>query len=59
MADRTGPQAGGFLLALSIVAGTLIGGLRGQPSIGLLVGTAVGVAAAVALWLIDRTRDGR
>jgi uncharacterized membrane protein (UPF0136 family) len=58
MAERSGPQAGGFLLALSIIAGTLIGGLMGQPSLGLLVGTAIGIAIAVAIWLVDRARRG-
>jgi uncharacterized membrane protein (UPF0136 family) len=58
MAERTGPQAGGFLLALSIIAGTLIGGLMGQPSVGLLVGTAAGILIAVAIWLVDRARRG-
>ena len=58
MADRPAPQAGGFIIAVAILAGTVIGGLAGQPSIGLLAGAGVGVAAALAIWLVDRARRG-
>lgn len=54
MADRPAPQAGGILLALFILAGALIGSIKGQPTIGVLVGTGLGIAAALALWLADR-----
>ncbi|MDF2495044.1 hypothetical protein [Sphingomonas sp.] len=47
-------NAGGFLVAVSLLAGTVIGLIVGQPSIGFLVGLAVGSAAAVAMWLKDR-----
>jgi hypothetical protein len=59
MADRPGPQAGGFIIAVAIMAGTIIGGLMNQPSVGLLAGLAIGVAAALALWLADRRKAGR
>lgn len=59
MSDRSGPQAGGFLIALAILVGTVAGGLKGQPTIGLLAGFALGAAGAIALWLIDRRRAGR
>jgi hypothetical protein len=59
MTDRPGPQAGGFLIAVAIMAGTIIGGLMGQPSIGLLTGTAIGAIGAIALWLADRKKAGR
>lgn len=59
MTDRTGPQAGGFLLAMCILAGAVIGAVRGQPSLGVLVGIGVGIVAAVALWLKDRARRPR
>lgn len=49
-------MAGGFLLAVSIMAGTIIGGLLGQPSLGLLMGTAIGIAIGAAIWLVDRKR---
>ena len=51
--DRA-PKAGGFLLAMSIVAGTILGGLLGQPSMGLLAGTAVGILLIGLVWLLDR-----
>ena len=56
MADRPAPQAGGFIIAVAILAGTVIGALAGQPSLGLLSGAGVGIAAALAIWLVDRTR---
>jgi hypothetical protein len=59
MSDRPGPQAGGFLLALAILIGTVVGGLKGQPTIGLLIGLAVGMVAAAALWWVDRRKHGR
>ena len=52
-------QAGGFLLVLCILIGTAFGIWQGQPSIGVLGGTAVGVLIAVALWWRDRARAGR
>ncbi|MBX9796909.1 hypothetical protein [Sphingomonas sp.] len=51
---RRTPIAGGFLIALSSLAGAFAGGLNGQPSAGLLLGVAGGVALAVAIWLRDR-----
>lgn len=45
------PIAGGAPLALSIVAGALIGLILGEPSIGILAGAAVGIAIALAVWL--------
>lgn len=53
------PVAAGAILALTIVAGTLIGGVLGQPSIGLVAGVGVGSAIAIWLWLVDRRRTGR
>lgn len=49
-------MAGGFLLAVSIVVGTIGGGLLGQPSIGLLAGTVFGIALVAVVWLVDRRR---
>ncbi|MDB5698124.1 MAG: hypothetical protein JWN69_928 [Alphaproteobacteria bacterium] len=54
---RTGnnrPRAGGFLLALAIVVGALLGVFLGQPSIGFLAGTAVGLTLLGLIWLVDR-----
>jgi hypothetical protein len=50
------PTAGGCLLAAAILLGALIGVSLGQPSIGILAGTAVGTAAALVVWLRDRAR---
>ena len=57
MSDRTGPQAGGFLLAMCILIGAVIGTIRGEPSIGVIAGIGVGIVVAIALWLRDRMRD--
>jgi hypothetical protein len=48
------PQAGGFLLVLAILIGTGVGAWQGQPSIGLLAGTSVGVLIALGVWLRDK-----
>lgn len=51
---QTNMRAGGSLIALGTIAGTLGGGLLGQPSAGLLAGFASGSAVAVVIWLRDR-----
>jgi hypothetical protein len=50
------PRAGGALIALFTIGGAAAGLAFQQPSIGLLAGIAVGVAAAAAVWLLDRRR---
>ena len=50
------PRAGGVFLAAAVLAGAAGGVLAGQPSIGLVVGTAVGLVLLGAVWLIDRRR---
>ena len=50
-------QAGGFWLILAIIIGTALGIWQGQPSIGVLAGTAVGVLLAVGVYLKDRARS--
>ncbi|MCC2980149.1 hypothetical protein [Sphingomonas sp. IC4-52] len=52
--DQRSKSAGGFLLAMSLMVGTIVGLLLGQPSIGLLAGLAVGSGTAVFLWLKGR-----
>jgi hypothetical protein len=49
-------MAGGFLLAVSLLVGTVLGAGRGQASIGFVAGLGVGLALLVAVWLIDRIR---
>ena len=47
-------QAGGFILALSILVGAIAGVVLHQPSIGVLAGFAAGVLLAVLIWVLDR-----
>jgi hypothetical protein len=55
--DKSGyTQAGGFILAASIIAGAVGGTVAGQPSNGFIVGTAAGVLLALLIWFIDRRR---
>lgn len=51
------PMAGGFLLSVSIVIGTIVGAVKGQPSLGFVIGAGVGAALAVLVWLADRRRN--
>ncbi len=50
------PMAGGGPLALLMIAGVFVGGFMGQPSIGLLAGTGLGIVVAIAIWLRTRAR---
>lgn len=50
------PMAGGFLLAISLLVGAILGAAQGQPSLGLVLGFAGGVVLAGLVWLIDRRR---
>lgn len=56
--ERKGTRAGGFILAVCILAGAIIGGLFGQPSAGLLAGGSLGVLIALAIWWRDRRYYG-
>jgi mannose/fructose/N-acetylgalactosamine-specific phosphotransferase system component IIC len=51
---RNPARAGGCLLAFSLVAGTFVGLVLGQPSIGFLAGSALGLALVVGVFLLDR-----
>ena len=55
---RRNSKAGGFWLILAIIVGTALGIWQGQPSIGVLAGTAVGILLAVGIYLRDRARSG-
>nr|WP_047167991.1 hypothetical protein [Sphingomonas sp. Y57] len=50
-------RAGGAIIALTVMAGAIIGNHYGEPSMGTLIGTGVGVACAIVLYLIDRRRS--
>jgi len=52
----TSPAAGGFLIAIGLTVGAVLGMTRGNALFWLLIGAVVGVAAATAVWLIDRRR---
>lgn len=52
---RNSRRAGGSLIAIGTIVGTVAGGLWGQPSLGLLVGFVIGAAGAIVVWLRDRT----
>ncbi|HVJ00639.1 MAG TPA: hypothetical protein VM662_00570 [Sphingomonas sp.] len=51
------PLAGGSLLALSLIVGTVFGATRGQASMGFMGGLGVGLALLALVWLIDRMRS--
>jgi hypothetical protein len=51
------PLAGGCLLSICLLAGFPFGLAIGNPMKGILIGLGVGVALAVALWLIDSRRS--
>jgi len=50
------PIAGGALLALSLITGSVIGVLKGQPSVGFIGGLGAGLALLLIVALIDRVR---
>lgn len=50
------PRGGGAILAFAILAGIAAGALLGEPTIGFLAGTGIGLALMALLWLLDRKR---
>lgn len=56
---RSASLAGGFFIALGILAGVVTGTIYGQPTIGMLIGTAIGLGLAILLWLVDLLRGPR
>jgi len=50
----TAPAAGGFLIALGLLVGGILGMTQGNAQQWLMLGAAIGVGAAVLIWLIDR-----
>jgi hypothetical protein len=49
-------QAGGSILAISIIAGTVAGVIVHQSSIGFLVGAGAGLLLMTLFWLKERKR---
>ncbi len=48
---------GGIFIAIGLLGGAIIGVFMGEPSIGMVVGLAAGIAAAGLVWIIDRKRQ--
>ena len=55
---RSFSRAGGSLLAISIIVGTVAGTIARQPTIGFLVGLAAGLVMLGYVFLADR-KDSR
>jgi FtsH-binding integral membrane protein len=49
-------RGGGILVAIGLIAGSVIGVFIGQPSAGLVIGLVVGLVAAGLLTLWDTRR---
>ena len=49
-------RAGGCFLTATILLGFLGGVAMREPLKGALIGTAIGIVIAVAIWLVDRRR---
>ena len=56
MSDAPEPRAAGFFIAVAVIAGAIVGGRFGEPTIGLLTGAGIGLAVAALLWLGDHRR---
>jgi len=57
MQQRQQPQSsGGIFIAIGVLAGFIGGIAYGEPTIGVLAGTGVGIGAALLLWLGQRRR---
>ena len=53
---RLNSQAGGFFIALGALAGFGLGLVAGDPFGYAVIGTAAGIAIALLIWLVDRSR---
>jgi hypothetical protein len=54
--QKRATRAGGCFLTLFILAGFVYGLSIRDPLQGVLIGTAVGAALAILVWLVDRSR---
>ncbi len=57
MAKRNA-RAGGIFLMAGILGGFAWGAMSGLPVHGAIIGTAIGIVLALAVWLVDRRRAG-
>ena len=55
--ENRSTMAGGLFLMLAILLGTIWGVVIGQPMLGVLRGTGIGIVAALLVWLLDRRRS--
>ncbi|MFC3440928.1 hypothetical protein ACFOKF_06910 [Sphingobium rhizovicinum] len=51
---NSNPTGAGAIIAFLILGGAIVGGMMGQPSIGLLAGAALGILIALLLYLRER-----
>jgi hypothetical protein len=54
---RRNAHAGGIFLFVAPLVGVMYGIGRGDPIKWMLVGFAIGLAVAIAVWLFDRRKD--
>lgn len=50
----TALYAGGLLLFIGFIVGSVVGIAKGQPSLGAIVGVAIAAVIAVLLWFVRR-----
>jgi hypothetical protein len=50
------PRSAGIFLAIGPILGTVVGSMRGQSTIGFLIGIGAAVSLAGVLWFIDTRR---
>lgn len=54
---KRAPIAGGCFLVAPILLGFAVGLATGDAMRGVLLGTAAGIVAAIAIWLLDSRRS--
>lgn len=57
MDSSSNSRGGGIFLILAIMLGAGWGIMIGNPMLGVLRGTGIGIVLAIAIWLIDRRRS--
>ena len=54
---KKSPMAGGLFIFVGLLAGSIIGIAKNQPSLGMIAGFGIGTALAILLWLADSMRN--